>query len=145
MAEESKSEAAPFSHELRVRYAECDAQGIVFNANFLAWVDIAATEIWRQSMGSYAALLATGVDTVVAEAHLRFRAPGHFDDIVRIEGGFDGLGTTSTTLKLRFRRGDDLLCEADTRYVFVDTESWQKTSIPDEVRSALAPLLLPAT
>jgi acyl-CoA thioesterase FadM len=36
MAGESRSDDAPFSHELRVRYGECDAQGIVFNANFLA-------------------------------------------------------------------------------------------------------------
>jgi acyl-CoA thioester hydrolase len=142
MAGKSKSAGAPFSHELRVRYGECDAQGIVFNANFLAYVDVVLTEIWRESMGSYHALLATGVDTVVAEANLRFRAPGRFDDVLRIEGGFDGLGTTSTVLKLWFRRGDELLCDADIRYVFVDIEAWEKTSIPTEVRAALAPFLI---
>ena len=143
MAGKSKSERPPFTHDLRVRYGECDAQGIVFNANFLAYVDVVLTEIWRQSMGSYDALLATGVDTVVGEANLRFLAPARFDDVLRIEGGFDGLGTTSTTLKLRFRRGTDLLVEADLRYVFVDLETWQKTPIPPEVRTALAPILLP--
>jgi acyl-CoA thioester hydrolase len=143
MAGESKSAAAPFSHELRVRYGECDAQGIVFNANFLAYVDVVLTEIWRESMGSYDALLATGVDTVVAEANMRFRAPARFDDLLRIEGGFDGLGTTSTTLRLWFRRGDELLCDADIRYVFVATDTWQKTPIPTEVRTALNPFLLP--
>jgi acyl-CoA thioester hydrolase len=142
MADESTSEAAPFSHELRVRYGECDAQGIVFNANFLAYVDVVLTEIWRGSMGSYDALLATGVDTVVAEANMRFRAPGRFDDVLRIEAGFDGLGTTSTTLKLWFRRGRDLLCDADIRYVFVDVETWEKSPIPEAVREKLGPFLL---
>ena len=126
-----------------MRYGECDAQGIVFNANFLAYVDVVLTEIWRQSMGSYDLLLETGVDTVVGEANLRFLAPGRFDDIIRIEGGFDGLGTTSTTLKLWFRRDDDLLVEADIRYVFVDLEKWEKAPIPDEVRAGLTPLLVP--
>ncbi len=143
MVGQSTSERPPFSHELRVRYGECDAQGIVFNANFLAYVDVVVTEIWRESMGSYDALLATGVDTVVGEANLRFRAPGRFDDVLRIEGGFDGLGQTSTVLKLWFRRGDDLLCEADIRYVFVDVETWEKAKIPDPVRKGLEPLLLP--
>jgi acyl-CoA thioester hydrolase len=142
MAGKSKSESPPFTHDLRVRYGECDAQGIIFNANFLAYVDVVLTEIWRQSMGSYDLLLETGVDTVVGEANLRFLAPGRFDDVLRIEGGFDGLGTTSTVLKLWFRRDDDLLVEADIRYVFVNLETWEKTPIPDEVRSGLAPLLL---
>lgn len=142
MAGKSTSGDLPFSHELRVRYGECDAQGIVFNANFLAYVDVVLTEIWRQSMGSYDLLLETGVDTVVGEANLRFLAPGRFDDIIRIEGGFDGLGTTSTTLKLWFRRDEDLLVEAEVRYVFVDLESWEKAEIPDAVRAGLTPLLL---
>jgi acyl-CoA thioester hydrolase len=142
MADESTSDGAPFSHELRVRYGECDAQGIVFNANFLAYVDVVLTEIWRASMGSYDTLLATGVDTVVAECNMRFRAPGRFDDVLRIEAGFDGLGTTSTTLKLWFRRGDDLLCDAEIRYVFVNIETWEKAPIPDEVREKLDPFLL---
>jgi len=142
MAGKSKSERPPFSHELRVRYGECDAQGIVFNANFLAYVDVTLTEIWRQSMGSYDLLLKTGVDTVVGEANLRFLSPARFDDLLRIEGGFDGLGTTSTTLRLWFRRGADLLVEADIRYVFVDLENWRKAPIPEAVRQGLEPLLL---
>jgi acyl-CoA thioester hydrolase len=142
MASKSTSEGGPFSFELRVRYGECDAQGIVFNANFLAYVDVVLTEIWRESMGSYDALLATGVDTVVGEANLRFRAPGRFDDLLTITGGFEGLGTTSTTLKLWFRRGEDLLCDADIRYVFVDVETWEKAPIPDQVRERLTPFLL---
>jgi acyl-CoA thioester hydrolase len=142
MVGQSTSERPLFSHELRVRYGECDAQGIVFNANFLAYVDVVLTEIWRQSMGSYDGLLATGVDTVVGEANMRFLAPGRFDDVLTIEGGFDGLGTTSTVLRLWFRRGSELLVEADLRYVFVDLENWQKTPIPPEVRGALEPFLL---
>jgi acyl-CoA thioester hydrolase len=142
MAGKSKSEGPPFSHELRVRYGECDAQGIVFNANFLAYVDVVLTEIWRQTMGSYDLLLETGVDTVVGEANLRFLAPGRFDDVLRIEAGFDGLGTTSTMLRLWFRRGDDLLVEADIRYVFVDLQNWEKAAIPAEVRKSLESLLL---
>ncbi len=125
-----------------MRYGECDAQGIVFNANFLAYVDVVLTEIWRESMGSYDLLLETGVDTVVGEANIRFLAPARFDEVLRIEGGFDGLGTTSTILKLWFRRGTTLLVEADIRYVFVDLESWEKTPIPEAVRKGLEPLLL---
>ena len=43
-----------FVHELRVRYGECDPQGIVFNANYLAYFDHTVTELWRASaIGSW--------------------------------------------------------------------------------------------
>ena len=44
--------SAPFRHRLRVRYHECDPQGIVFNANYLAYADIAITELYRDAFGS---------------------------------------------------------------------------------------------
>jgi acyl-CoA thioester hydrolase len=142
MAGKSTNGAAPFSHELRVRYGECDAQLIVFNANYLAYVDVLVTELWRAAFGSYDKLLAHGVDTVVGEANIRFRASAKFDDVLRMEAGFDGLGTTSTVLKVWFMRGEELLIEVDLRYVFVDTETWQKTPIPEIVRERLQPFLL---
>ena len=43
----------PFVHQLRVRYHECDAQGIVFNAHHFAYFDVTLTELWREAFGSY--------------------------------------------------------------------------------------------
>ena len=40
-----------FRHRLRVRYHECDPQAIVFNAHYLAYCDLAVTELWRETMG----------------------------------------------------------------------------------------------
>src|ERR1700752_3383757 len=77
--------ASPFSHPLRVRYAECDKQGVVFNSHYLAWFDISMTELFRAAFGSYGVNLERGVDIVVGEARLRFRAPARFDDLVDLE------------------------------------------------------------
>jgi acyl-CoA thioesterase FadM len=35
--------SAPLNHELRVRYGECDPQGVVFNAHYLAHLDIGSS------------------------------------------------------------------------------------------------------
>jgi acyl-CoA thioester hydrolase len=142
MTGKSRSEPPPFSHELRARYSECDAQGIVFNANYLAYVDVALTELWRAAFDSYGSMVERGVDTVVHEANLLFRASARFDDVLRIEGGFEPLGRTSAVLRLSFKRDEELLVEARLRYVFVDARSWQKTEIPDWVRTGLAPFVL---
>ena len=71
---ERRSMAEPFTHRLRVRYAECDVQGVVFNSHYLAYFDIAITELWRAALGGYEAMLDRGLDIVVAEAHLRSTA-----------------------------------------------------------------------
>ena len=125
-----------------MRYGECDAQGIVFNANYLAYVDVALTELWREAFGSYAAMVERGIDTVVHESNLLFRASARFDDLLTIAGGFEPLGRTSAVLRLDFRRDEEPLIEVRMRYVFVDAERWEKTEIPRWVREGLAPYIL---
>ena len=40
-------------YPMRVRFAECDPQGIVFNSRYLEYFDVAMTEIWREAIGPY--------------------------------------------------------------------------------------------
>ena len=85
-----------FVHELRVRYGECDPQGIVFNPNYLAYFDHTVTELWRATeIGSWDAMVERGVDVVVGEANLRFRAPARFDDVIAVHARIAHFGTTS--------------------------------------------------
>jgi acyl-CoA thioester hydrolase len=135
------AEREHFRHELRVRYHECDPQGIVFNANWFTYFDIVNAEVWRATLGSYAALTATGVDVVVAEATARFHASATFDDVLVFEARVTRLGTTGLTFGLRALRDGVLLVEGEVRYVAVGVESMAKTPIPDSVRAALAPLV----
>jgi acyl-CoA thioester hydrolase len=127
-----------FVHELRVRYGECDPQGIVFNANYLLYFDVAFTEYWRERVGPWDDMAQLGVDAVVAEANLRFRAPARFDDVLELEVTTEELGTTSTTTRVDVRRDGELLVECRLRHVFVDRQTWAKTQMPDVIRERLA-------
>ena len=127
-----------FVHELRVRYGECDPQGIVFNANYLLYFDVAFTEYWRERVGPWDDMAQLGVDAVVAEANLRFRAPARFDDVLQLEVTTEELGTTSTTTRVDVRRDGELLVECRLRHVFVDRETWAKTQMPEAIREKLA-------
>ncbi|HEU5063987.1 MAG TPA: thioesterase family protein [Solirubrobacterales bacterium] len=130
-----------FSHEFRVRYGECDPQGIVFNANYLAYFDHAITELWREAFGSYAVMEERGIDMVVAEVNAQFRGSARFDELVTISAAIERLGTTSMTTRLWLHRGEELLVEGWIRHVFVDAESFEKTEIPDWLREGLEPYL----
>ena len=95
---------APFVHGLRVRFAECDMQGHVFNAHYLTYFDLAHTELLRVAIGSYQRLVAGGQDLVVAEARARYRAPAHFDDELEIGVAIDPLTTSSMTSRFAVTR-----------------------------------------
>jgi acyl-CoA thioester hydrolase len=131
------SVAAPLAYKLRVRYGECDSQGVVFNAHFLAYFDIGIVELFRAAFGSYQAMVDRGVEFVVAEAGLRYHRPAHFDD-----------EPTSITTSYRVLRDGELLVEGTLRHVLVDLkrlverEPDAKTTIPDWMRERLGPFRL---
>ena len=129
--------SAPFVHRLRVRYGECDPQGIVFNANYLLYYDVAFTEFWREAVGPWEEMVERGYDAVVAETNLRFRAPARFDDELELRCSINNLGTTSITTEIDVYRSDELLLEGWLRHVVVDRESWRKAPAPDFIRSGL--------
>jgi acyl-CoA thioester hydrolase len=131
--------SSPFVHHLRVRYHECDAQGVVFNANYFAYFDITLTELWRECFGSYDEMVAAGYDVVVAEATATFRAAARFDDEIDIELSVATLGTTSMTSDFEIRRDGETLVLGRLVHVWVDPEALTKLEIPAHAREALAP------
>ena len=126
---------------LRVRYHECDGQGIVFNAHYLAYVDMCAFEAEKALFGSHDEFLAHRTDVVVAEANLKFRAPARYDDELVVSQYLNHLGTTSLIFDFEIHRGETLIAAATLRYVFIDPETLRPQAPPDAVRKAYAALL----
>lgn len=136
------SEPEEFTHEIRVRYSECDAQGIVFNARWFEYFDVAMTEFWRDVIGGYSHLPESlGVETVVAETGARFRGAGRFDDLLTFVVHVRRIGSSSMRIEIDAFREEALLCEGFIEYVFVDP----RELIPLEIPERLIQLLPDAT
>ncbi|HEY2637015.1 MAG TPA: thioesterase family protein [Solirubrobacteraceae bacterium] len=130
--------AGPFVHTLRVRYGECDPQGVVFNAHYLAYFDLALTEMWREAVaGGYKVMTDRGIDLVVAEATCRYRASAGFDDVLDVAMGVARLGTTSMQTTFGVTRAGEPVVEGEMRHVFIDLATRGKTPIPDWLRPEL--------
>jgi acyl-CoA thioester hydrolase len=127
-----------FTHRLRVRYSECDQQGIVFNGHYLFFYDVALNELWRDRVGPYHEMVSRGFDVVVAEATIRYRAAARFDDLLDISMPVQHLGTTSMIVHPVFRVGSTVIADGEVRHVFVDPASLAKKAIPDDIRAALS-------
>jgi acyl-CoA thioester hydrolase len=129
-----------FRHRLRVRWSECDSQGVVFYPNYLAYFDHLVTELWRETVGPYGQIHELGIDLVVAEAGIRYRVSARFDEEIELKATISRLGTTSMTMDLTAERVGDgaLLAEGELRHVFVDPRTFQKREIPEQVRAQLS-------
>ena len=131
--------SGPLRHPLRVRYGECDPQGVVFNAHYLAWFDIALTELWRAALGSYDAMVKRGVDVVVAEATVRYLRPARFDDELDLCISISHLGTSSIVSDHEILRDGEAITRGQTRHVCVLADALIKAPIPDWLRESLQP------
>jgi acyl-CoA thioester hydrolase len=132
--------AHSFRHRIRVRYGECDPQGVVFNANYVAYFDIAITELWREAIGRYDSMLEEhGTDMVVAEVTARYLAPAGFDDELDLVAHIRNLGNTSMVTLIQVWKADTLVVEGEIRHVFIEPETKTKKPMPDDIRAALEP------
>ncbi len=123
---------------LRVRWAEVDLQGVVFNGHYLAYADICATEYWRAIGMVYpGAFHGIGADLFVRKATLEYHAPAAYDDELEICGRTARFGTTSLTYRVEmFRAGEPerALVEGDLVYVCTDPVSKAPQRLPALLR-----------
>jgi acyl-CoA thioester hydrolase len=73
-----------FTHQLRVRFAETDAMGIVHHSRYLPYLEAARVEYLRHLHHPYAELRAEGIDFTVLEAYVQYRQPISFDEVVDV-------------------------------------------------------------
>jgi|SRR5882724_6797033 len=128
-----------FCHTLRVRFAETDLQGVVFNANFLMYYDVAWTEYLRAIGLTYDEMIGIGVDTLLARTEVEFLAPARFDDVLDIYACATGIRNTSVTVKFEVynRQSDVLIGSASSLYVCVDPRNHRPIQIPTDLHDRL--------
>ena len=130
-----------FFHSLRVRWAEVDMQGIVFNGHYLTYFDVAFIEYWR----------ATGLPDVLQQARegrelfarkstIEYLAPARFDDVLDIGVRCAALGRSSLRFVLEIYRGDALLNGGELVYVYADAKERKSVAVPVEWRATIARL-----
>jgi acyl-CoA thioester hydrolase len=127
-----------FRYYLRVRYGECDAQKVVFNARYADYVDIAVMEFLR-ALGYEQALIDATLDYQLVKQTLEWKAPARFDQVLEVSLYAKHLGNTSFTLTAEFHiAGDErVIVTVETVYVLVEHHTLKKRSLPDDLRSAL--------
>jgi acyl-CoA thioester hydrolase len=129
-----------FYHQLRVRFAETDMQGIVFNGNYLTYYDVAWTEYFRALGLQWKDLIDMGADTVLARTEMEFKAPARFDEVLEVYTRVSRIGNASVTFEFEiYGQGDErLIGAASSLYVCIDPQTLRPVRVPEALRAALA-------
>ncbi len=125
-----------FTHRIRVRYAEVDGQGVVFNAHWLTYCDDSCTR-FMESLALGPDFWITQFDVMLVKAVLEWQGPARFDEWIEIDVVPVRLGTKSFDLRYDARVGERACCVATITYCSVQPGSNAPIEIPAHVRTAL--------
>lgn len=127
-----------FFDRLRVRWAEIDAQKIVFNAHYLMYFDTAVAGYWRALALPYAqSMESLGGDLYVRKATVEYHGSARYDDRLDVGMRCARIGNSSIQFLGGVFRGDDLLVDGELIYVFADPHSQTSRPVPASLRAVL--------
>jgi len=97
-----------FFFELRVRYAEVDSQGVVFNAHYLTYFDTSIAEYMRKLDYDYQTLVSErGLDFHLVKSTIEYLKPIGYDDLIEVGVAVTRIGNSSLTWTFSiFNKGD---------------------------------------
>ncbi len=122
-----------YEHRLRIRYAECDMQKVVFNAHYLAYCDDAVDCWMRHALGGD--LHSAGFDCMVKRAEITWIKGATFGNDVVIRLGVTKFGVTSfEVLAEGFINGEEKSFDANLLYVSTVPGEAKATPVPSSVR-----------
>ena len=131
-------EGFPFSTEVKVRFAETDAQGIAHHASFVVWLEVARVEYLEHNAGGYQAIRDRGYEALTTEVHVRYHRAASFDDRLVIEARCIDLRGSRFRYEYRVTRAGELVAEAWTQHAVVDAETYRPTRVPEWLAEAIA-------
>jgi acyl-CoA thioester hydrolase len=127
-----------FSTEVRVRFAETDAQGIAHNAVYLVWFEIARIDYLARFRGGYPGLRAEGIEALTIESHVRYLAPARFDDAITIQVRCGDLRGARFRFEYALERNGTAVADGWTRHACVDAATHRPTRVPGWLAAEIA-------
>jgi acyl-CoA thioester hydrolase len=119
-----------FSTEVKVRFAETDAQGVAHNAEYLVWYEVARIDYLARFGGGYRAIQAEGFEALTIEAHVRYLAPVRFDDRVRVHARCSGIRGARFRFDYVLEREGEKVADGWTAHAVVDAATFRPARFP---------------
>jgi acyl-CoA thioester hydrolase len=126
-------------YKTRVRYAEVDQMGVVYYANYLAYLESGRTGLLRDEGFPYSEMEARGLLLPVMECHCKYKGAARYDEEISVETTLGYVKNASIKITYRIKNSEgEVIVTGYTVHPFVDRD-WKIVSIPDEIKAVLAP------
>lgn len=132
-----------FLTDIRVRYAETDAMGIVHHSHFIVWMELGRSDFLRQLGMSYAEWEAKGVKLPVNGIGLTYRAPARYDELVQVRTALRSATRRQVVFTYRIEREGLLLAEGESRHLVAGPDG-RATTMPEALLTLLLGSLNPS-
>jgi acyl-CoA thioester hydrolase len=127
-----------FAAEVRVRFAETDAQGIAHNSNYFVWFEVARVDYLERYAGGYQRLRDLGMEAVVLETHVRYLEPAKFDDRLLVHARCIDVKGARFRYEYAIERSGSLIADGWTAHATVDAETFRPTRVPTWLQESIA-------
>jgi acyl-CoA thioester hydrolase len=133
-----------FSHSVRVYWEDTDAGGVVYHAQYLAFLERARSE-WMRALGNGQEALRRDHGLVFAVRAMRidFRQPARLDDALAVGVSLRECRGASLVLAQDVRRDGVLLLDAVVRVAALEAATFRPRAIPDPLYDQLKALEAP--
>ncbi len=127
-----------FSTDIRVRFAETDAQGIAHNASYFVWFEVARVEYLEEFAHGYQRLRDEGIEALVLESHARYIEPAVFDDRLKVFARCLEVKGARFRYEYAVRRDEHAIADGWTAHATVDAKTLRPTRVPEWLLDAIA-------
>jgi acyl-CoA thioester hydrolase len=131
-------EGFSFSTEVKVRFAETDAQGVAHNSVYLVWFEIARVDYLDRFAGGYPALRERGIEAFVTEARVRYGEPVRFADRLAVHARCRDVRGARFRFEYLIERDGTTVAEGETGHACVDSTTHRPTRVPSWLAEAIA-------
>jgi acyl-CoA thioester hydrolase len=122
--------AFKFETELRVRFAETDAQGVAHNAAYLVWFEVARIDYLARHAQGYKHIQELGYEALTTETHVRYLRPVYFDDRIVVHARCGDVRGARFTYEYELTRSGELVADGWTNHALLDRTTMRPTRLP---------------
>jgi acyl-CoA thioester hydrolase len=120
--------------QIRVRYQETDAMGVLHHANYFTYFEMGRTELLRANGVDYRQIEEGGLFMVIVRLGCTYKRPARYDDVLTLRTRTTRVSAAKIEHEYKLFRGDELLAEAHSTLACVDRDG-RVQRVPDWMRT----------